>query len=53
MPLRHLILLLVCVITAAALTVFLIQGFFTSGEAITGGILIALAMLIRVMVARK
>ena len=53
MPLRHLIILLVCVIAAAGLTVFVAQGILTSGEAITGSIIIALAMFVRVLAARK
>lgn len=53
MPLRHLILLLTCVIAAAGLTVFLIQGLLTPAEAFIGGGLVALAMFIRVLVLRK
>lgn len=53
MPLRHLILLLACVIVAAGLTIFVAQGFLTPGESFAGMVIVAIAMLIRVLVARR
>lgn len=53
MPLRHLILLLTCVIAAAGLTIFIAQGLLTSGQTIAAGLLIAGLMALRVLMARK
>lgn len=53
MPLRHLIILLASVIAAAAITVFLLQGFITAGEGLVLAGIITGAMLIRVYVARR
>lgn len=50
---RHFIILLICVIAAAGFTIFIAQGLLTRGDAMIGSALVAAAMLLRVLLARR